>query len=168
MRRNPYTDRDGRNLPFSVSWDELHRDARALAWRLANAGPWNGIVAITRGGLVPAAIVARELELRVIETLGVVAYHDRERLAAAELLKIPSVAKDDNGKGWLVVDDLVDTGLTAKVVREQLPKAHFATVYAKPEGRDSVDSFVTEVSQDTWIIFPWDSELRETPPIVRR
>ncbi|MGR4001521.1 MAG: xanthine phosphoribosyltransferase [Alphaproteobacteria bacterium] len=165
---NPYIDPAHRGLSFSVSWDQMHRDARALAWRLVSAGPWRGIVAITRGGLVPAAIVARELELRVIETIGVIAYHDRERLDAAELLKVPSVARKESGQGWLVVDDLVDTGLTAKVVREQLPKAHFATVYAKPEGRDSVDSYVTEVSQDTWIIFPWDSELREIPPIVRR
>jgi xanthine phosphoribosyltransferase len=43
-------------------------------------------------------------------------------------------------------------------VRARLPKAHFATVYAKPAGRPSVDSFITEVSQDTWILFPWDQE----------
>jgi len=48
---------------FPVSWDQLHRDARALAWRLAELGPWKGIIAITRGGLVPAAVVARELEI---------------------------------------------------------------------------------------------------------
>ena len=46
---------------FPVSWDELHRHARALAWRLLEHAPWQGIIAITRGGLVPAAIVAREL-----------------------------------------------------------------------------------------------------------
>ena len=39
-----------------------------------------------------------------------------------------------------------------------LPRAHFATVYAKPAGRPMVDTFVTEVSQDTWILFPWDIE----------
>ncbi len=44
---------------FHVSWDQFHRDARALAWRLAEIGPFSAIVAITRGGLVPAAIIAR-------------------------------------------------------------------------------------------------------------
>jgi xanthine phosphoribosyltransferase len=39
-----------------------------------------------------------------------------------------------------------------------LPEAHFATVYAKPAGRPTVDSYITEVSQDTWILFPWDQE----------
>ncbi len=60
---------------------------------------------------------------------------------------------------------LVDTGATARVVREMLPKAHFATVYAKPAGRAIVDTFITEVSQDTWIFLPWDMGLQFTPPI---
>jgi xanthine phosphoribosyltransferase len=71
----------------------------------------------------------------------------------------------DKGAGVLIIDDLVDTGATARVVREILPKAHFATVYAKPLGRPLVDSFVTEVSQDTWIYLPWDMGLQFTPPL---
>ena len=59
----------------------------------------------------------------------------------------------------LIVDDLVDTGATARVVRDMLPGAHFATVYAKPKGREMVDTFITEVSQDTWIFFPWDLDV---------
>ncbi|HKY86265.1 MAG TPA: phosphoribosyltransferase family protein, partial [Pseudorhodoplanes sp.] len=70
-----------------------------------------------------------------------------------------------NGKGILIVDDLVDTGRTARVVRDLVPQAHFATVYAKPLGRPLVDTFITEVSQDTWIYFPWDTGLAFVPPI---
>ena len=55
----------GYNKMFPVSWTELHRDARALAWRLADLGPFKGLVAITRGGLVPAAIIAHFLEGRI-------------------------------------------------------------------------------------------------------
>jgi xanthine phosphoribosyltransferase len=79
----------------------------------------------------------------------------------------PEVAKHGDGKGVLVIDDLVDTGATARVVREMLPHAHFATVYAKPQGRPLVDTFVTEVSQDTWIYFPWDLGLAFQPPISK-
>ena len=53
---------------FQVSWDQLHRDARALAWRLTSVGHFEAIVCVTRGGLVPAGIVARELEIRLIDT----------------------------------------------------------------------------------------------------
>ena len=77
-----------------------------------------------------------------------------------------------DGEGWLIVDDLVDTGSTARVVRERLPKALFATIYAKPAGRPLVDTFITEVSQDTWILFPWDLALKRAThrwrPIDRR
>ena len=59
---------------FPVSWDQFHRDSRALAWRLSGAGPFEAIVCITRGGLVPAAIVARELGIKLIETVCVSSY----------------------------------------------------------------------------------------------
>ncbi|MBM3548321.1 MAG: xanthine phosphoribosyltransferase [Alphaproteobacteria bacterium] len=148
---------------FPVSWEELHRDSRALAWRLLEKGPWKGIVAITRGGMVPATVIARELEIRLIDTVCVSSYDDRAQ-GNLQVLK----TADGDGTGWLIVDDLVDTGVTAKAVRAMLPKAHFATVYAKPAGRPLVDTFVTEVSQDTWILFPWDMEAQAVDPIVRR
>jgi xanthine phosphoribosyltransferase len=156
---------------FPVSWDQFHRDARALAWRLAEAGPFEAIVCITRGGLVPAAIVCRELGLRLIETVCVASYHDYKNQSELRVLKdvAPSIKAlgDGSGKGVLVIDDLVDTGKTAKVVRAMLPNAHFATVYAKPAGRPMVDTFVTEVSQDTWIYFPWDMGLAYVEPITK-
>jgi xanthine phosphoribosyltransferase len=153
---------------FPVSWDQFHRDARALAWRLSGAGPFEAIVAVTRGGLVPAAIVARELGIRLIETVCIASY---SHTTQAELKILKTVAEGIRalggglGKGVLIVDDLVDTGQTAKIVRDILPKAHFATVYAKPMGRPMVDTFITEVSQDTWIFFPWDTGLAFQPPI---
>ena len=152
---------------FPVSWEELHRTGKALAWRLVDAGPFEGIVAITRGGLVPAAIVARELAIRVVDTVCVTTYGtsgDDKKRGELSIVKPPSVQGD--GEGWLIVDDLVDTGVTARAVRALLPKAHFATIYAKPAGRPLVDTFVTEVSQDTWIYFPWDLEQRPVDPIA--
>jgi xanthine phosphoribosyltransferase len=154
---------------FPVSWDQFHRDARALAWRLNSAGPFHTVVAVTRGGLVPAAVVARELGIRVIETVSVASY-DYDKQGEIAVLKpvAPAFREQDGGQGVLIVDDLVDTGATAKVVREMMPKAHFAAVYAKPSGRPLVDTFVTEVSQDTWIYLPWDMDLQFAAPIKER
>jgi len=155
---------------YAVTWDQLHRDARALAWRLIERGPFRGIVAITRGGLIPAAIVAREIEVRLVETVSIISYGrgeaDWTELSKPEIIKPPVAAGD--GEGFLLIDDLVDTGTTARVVRALLPKAHFATVYAKPAGKALVDAFITEVSQDTWIMFPWDTEPQFAVPIVKR
>jgi xanthine phosphoribosyltransferase len=154
---------------FPVSWDTFHRDARALAWRLGDVGPFQAIVCITRGGLVPAAIVARELNLRVIETVCVTSYGQPGTQGPLEVLKSPAepivAIGGGEGRGVVIVDDLVDTGSTAKIVRGMLPKAHYATIYAKPLGRPLVDTFITEVSQDTWIHFPWDTGLAFQPPL---
>src|ERR1700679_1124703 len=153
---------------FPVSWDQFHRDARALAWRLSGSGPFNAIVCITRGGLVPAAIISRELGIRMIETVCIASYHDYKTQSGLMVLKdIDDKLAENGGEGILVVDDLVDTGKTARIVRDRMAKAHFATVYAKPLGRPLVDTFVTEVSQDTWIYFPWDMGLAFQPPIAK-
>jgi len=156
------------NKSFPVSWDQFHRDARALAWRLADKGPFEAIVCITRGGLVPAAIVARELGLRLVETICVASYDEKVQGDLTILKSVaPSIAAigDGLGKGVLLVDDLTDTGNTARIVRKMLPNAHFATVYAKPAGAPLCDTFITEVSQDTWIFLPWDLDLQYAQPI---
>ena len=149
---------------YPVSWGQLHRDARALAWRLMEFDYFTGIVAITRGGLVPAAIVARELDIRLVDTVCVSSYEWQDHKGEVEVLK----RLDMDGDGWLLIDDLVDTGKTAETVRTMLPKAHFATVYAKPQGRPLVDTYITEVSQDTWILFPWDAESQYAEPYATR
>ena len=153
---------------FPVSWDQFHRDARVLAWRLNGAGPFQALAAVTRGGLVPAAIVARELGIRTIDTICLASY-DHTSKGDMTILKGVSdqIAQlcGKGGRGLLVVDDLVDTGSTARVVREMFPEAHIGAVYAKPMGKPLVDTFITEVSQDTWIFFPWDTGLSFQPPI---
>ncbi len=149
----------------TVTWDQLHRDARDLARRLMPLGPFRGIVAITRGGLIPAAIIARELECRLIETVCVVSY-DEESLGQPVIVKPAAAAAD--GAGFLIIDDLVDTGITASLVREMLPRAVFACLYAKPAGRPATDHFIAEVEQSTWILFPWDTAPLFVAPLARQ
>ena len=152
---------------FHVSWDQLHRDARALAWRLDGKGPingnWRAVVAITRGGMAPAMIIARELDIRIVDTISVKSYNYQSQ-SEPKIIKTPDDSVVQDGTGILIIDDLVDTGKTLEVVRGLMPKAHVATVYAKPMGRTQVDTFITEVSQDTWIFFPWDMALQYVEP----
>ncbi|MCC5959624.1 MAG: xanthine phosphoribosyltransferase [Rhodobacteraceae bacterium] len=161
------TDRLPHEKGFHISWDQIHRDSRALAWRLDKQGPdggqWRAVVAITRGGLAPAMIISRELDIRVVDTISVKSY-DHQSRDAAKVLKSPQPEMMGDGEGILIIDDLVDTGKTLELVRQLYPKAHFATVYAKPQGREMVDTFITEVSQDTWIFFPWDMALQYVEP----
>ncbi|SMX31508.1 xanthine phosphoribosyltransferase [Octadecabacter ascidiaceicola] len=166
------TDRLPHEKGFHISWDQIHRDSRALAWRLDGKGPddgaWKAVVAITRGGMAPAMIIARELDVRTVDTISVVSYHSgggkADQRREAKVLKAPDPEIMGDGTGILIIDDLVDSGKTLELVRELYPNAHFATVYAKPEGEPQVDTFITGVSQDTWIFFPWDMALQYVEP----
>ena len=151
---------------YPITWDQLQRDCRALAWKLIEIrSDWSRLIAVARGGLAPAAIIARELNIKLVDTVCISSYTLRSQ-GEMSVLKRPDLAGVDNT--WLLIDDLVDTGKTAEVVREMFQGAHFATVYAKPQGKPLVDSYITEVSQDTWILFPWDTapSTAFTPPIV--
>ncbi|MDV7141871.1 xanthine phosphoribosyltransferase [Tropicimonas sp. TH_r6] len=167
MSDRPRPDRLPHEKGFHISWDQIHRDSRALAWRLDGQGPdngaWKAIVAITRGGMAPAMIIARELDIRLVDTISVRSYNHQTQMDAV-VLNAPNEELMGDGTGILVIDDLVDSGKTLELVRRLYPNAHFATVYAKPKGRPMVDSFITEVSQDTWIFFPWDMALQYVEP----
>lgn len=155
------------NRYLPIAWELFHRDTRMLAHKLMDMGPFKGVIAITRGGLIPSSIIARELDLRIIDSISVISYDDRVQGE-------PTIAKDVNreligdGEGWLIIDDLVDSGVTARLVKGHLPQAHLATVYAKPNGEPSVDTYAVSVPQDMWLLFPWDGELQPNEPLARR
>ena len=144
-----------------VSWNEIHVASKKLAQLLRDKGPFKGIVAVTRGGMVPACLLARELDIRVIETVSYVSY-DHQAQSTGKVTKPASLAGD--GEGWLIVDDLADTGNTFRGLREIMPKGHYACFYVKPQGAPTADTYVTEVSQDTWIFLPWEDQ--DFPPHI--
>ena len=133
-----------------ISWPELHRDTRLLCHALMDKGPFKGIIAIARGGMIPAALVSRELEIRIIDTICAASYAKSAEEGAQNARSEVKILKgvDHDGEGYLLIDDLVDTGATARVIRNLLPKAYFVALYAKPMGREVVDLCVKQFSQD--------------------
>lgn len=145
---------------YHLSWDEFHRDTRALTEQLLAAKKsWRGIVAIARGGLIPAAIIAREMNIRLVDTLCVASYDHTQQVSPKILKQVdPEILKsvDSAGEHWLIVDDLVDTGTTAAIAKKILPQATMVAVYAKPAGKPTAAYWQREFNQNTWIHFPWD------------
>ncbi|CAA6603123.1 Xanthine phosphoribosyltransferase [Rhodospirillaceae bacterium LM-1] len=157
MPNTPHEDASQTTL-FHLGWERFHQDSLKLSSQLKNMGHnWIGLVAITRGGLVPAMILARELGLRKIETLSIASY-DGQRQGEAHVLKNADAAMADGGQGWLVIDDLTDSGVTARLARKLLPHAFIAAVYAKPKGAPALDLFAEDIEQSVWVVFPWDDD----------
>ncbi|MFV0431762.1 MAG: xanthine phosphoribosyltransferase [Alphaproteobacteria bacterium] len=157
---------NGDILEYPINWLEVHRDTKLLVRKLIDKGPFKGLIAVTRGGLVPAAIVAREMGIRQVDTICASSYDHMNQGERVEFLKLPDEAMKEEGEGWLVVDDLVDSGKTAHEIRKLMPKVHIATVYGKPKGLNACDTFVREFTQDTWIHFPWDLDIKYVKPVA--
>lgn len=151
---------------YVVTWDMFQMHARKLSERLLPASQWKGIIAVSRGGLFPAAVLARELGLRHIETVCIASYHDHNNQGELQVLHAAQVP--NSGEGFIVVDDLVDTGNTARAIRQMYPNAKFVTVFAKPAGAELVDDYVIDIPQNTWIEQPWDLGLTFVPPLSRK
>lgn len=146
---------------LNISWDMFHRDCRTLVEKLIKVGNFKKMVAITRGGLFPAGIIAREMNIRHIDSISIASY-DEYSQGELRLIKPPMIEGD--GEGILFVDELVDTGKTLKFIKEKYPKAHIATIYAKEKGVKYVDTYVSMV--DCWVLFPWDGKIAPSKPMV--
>ncbi len=137
-----------------ISWDLFEKETLQLVDHLKESGPWKGVVGIARGGLVPTAIIANAMGIRNVKSVAAVSYDDDNKKGAVELLG--SVNKVYDGDGWLFVDDLVDTGQTAQLIKKRYPKSKIAVVYAKPKGTPYADFIVRKVEQNCWLEFPWE------------
>lgn len=145
-----------------VTWNEIHVLSKTVSDILRRSEQsWDRLIAVTRGGMVPACLVARELDIRTIDTISVKSY-DHQSQSAAQILKSPENL--GTGKGCLIIDDLSDTGNTFKALRQILPDATYACLYVKPQGQPQTDFYAAEVTQDTWIYLPWEDQ--DFPPHI--
>jgi xanthine phosphoribosyltransferase len=150
---------------FYISWEQMHRDTKTLVAKLRAAGTWKGIIAVAHGGLAPAAIIARELDIHPLKVIVVEGYKrgagDHAAQNEPKILDYPTDVGD--GEGWLMIDDIAATGRTAALLRQLVPKAHFAVICAKTNSKQSVDSCAKEISEDTWVYLPWYHEMQLQP-----
>lgn len=148
-------------IEIFIPWDQVHKDSKALALKVKDIKLWKGIVAVTRGGMIPACLVARELDIKTIDTYCIFSYNYQSQGQATitKGLNLP-----DGGEGWLVIDDLVDHGDTFRTIRESLPNATYAVLYAKPEGKPLTDYYVRDYKQSDWLHCPWECDAETGKP----
>lgn len=140
--------------PLILTWEKIHHDCDLLSAKLESRS-FLGILSVTRGGMVPASQIARGLDIKRIETIGLSSYDDQDAKGELDHLKKAHDVQNE-GEGWLVIDDLCDSGNTFKALRELYPKAIFACLYVKDTGKPFTDFYVEEYTHDRWIYFPWE------------
>ncbi|HEV3403173.1 MAG TPA: phosphoribosyltransferase [Gaiellaceae bacterium] len=141
-----------------VSWDELERLVGELAESVR--GEYDVMLAITRGGLVPAGILAYALGIRNI-LIAAVAYYDDEGNPGPEPLFLQFPADPLLvGRRVLIVDEVWDSGTTIHAVAERVRRAGgtptTAVLHYKP-GRSRVPGAPDHhvVTTDRWVVYPF-------------
>lgn len=140
-------------IKTKLSWQDIENTAENLAKQLSDK-IFYGIIAVTKGGMIPAALIAAKLGINIIETISIKSYNEENKQTKLQVLKQIDLYTRD--KNWLVIDDLVDTGATFTLMRKYMKNSTFAVLYAKPQGKPLCDMFAEEVEQDNWLIFPWE------------
>ncbi len=141
-----------------LSWEDIHKLSKNLIEIIKSNHPEiKGLVTVTRGGLIPSAIVASELNIRNIETIAICSYEEECQMKDMKILSLPTNAMKDLGTGWLVVDELVDTGQTLEYIKTVLPHASFYSLITKID-TDLINGYVEKHNPNSWIYFPWENE----------
>lgn len=120
-----------------LSWAQIEQDCAALIKKIEP--PVRIILPVSRGGFVPATIIA----------------YARKMPIEHMVLPFGGVTMSSERPDILIVDDICDTGKTFDALRVRFPRAKYAALYAKPEGTPRCTYFVTEVPQHVWLVFPW-------------
>ena len=136
-----------------INWNEFHSDVKALAQQLEKRGQFNRIVAVSRGGLVPAGILAYELNIRNCEAINISSYDNESKRDDTEI-EIGTVLHHAD-EHTLIVDDLADSGRTLQILHKLYPSATLACVYVKPEGQKYCNIYAKQLPNQ-WVVFPWD------------
>lgn len=137
-----------------IKWDDFHQSVKKLCTRIKASGEYDKIIAVSRGGLIPAGIVSYELDIRNTQAVNISSYDNNYDRREDKDIELNFNAADADEK-TLIIDDLADSGRTFRILRQAYPKAKFVSVYTKEAGKNDVDIYA-EKMPDEWIVFPWD------------
>ena len=146
---------------YRLSWTKFYKDCLFLGKKIKQAHKKiDRIIAISRGGLIPARIFSDFLQLP-ISNIVISSYANFKQLKEPEIIEVSEIDLKD--KSILIVDEVSDTGKTffrALKYFQEKPVKNISTCapYIKPKTQ-FIPNFYQETI-DAWIVFPYD--LKET------
>ena len=155
-----------------ITWEEIQRDATSLANKISHLN-FSCIIGVANGGMIPATLIAKQLKVDKLLSCNLKSYQeDKPRTGThshddvVKTISFPEWSMLREEDRVLIVDDLVDTGLTLKQIKQynniinyEQPEKNwvFATLYSKPKSSFKPDHTVREFNNDEWIVFPWET-----------
>ena len=136
-----------------VSYHDSHTDCIELAKIIKKKFKPEKLILISRGGLIPGSIIANYLGIQDIDVIAMKTYSNRKRTNKIEIFK-----RIKSQKKLVVIDDLVDSGETAKIVKSMMPNSKFVTLYAKTSGKKQADLHLYDFKDSDWLVFPWEQD----------
>lgn len=143
-----------------ISWDQIQSLSRRLAYAIHDSGfrP-DIIIAIGRGGYVPARILADYLDSMALTSIKVEHYHRGADKQALARVTYP-LCEEISDQQVLLVDDVSDSGDTYAVALEHLAEHQPAQVITAALHHKTVSTYrpdfhAEEVRQWRWLIYPW-------------
>ena len=135
-----------------LSYNDIHVDSIELSKKIKKKYKPQKLVLVSRGGLIPGSIIANRLGIQNIDIISLKTYEKRQK---SEVIVYKEYISDEK---ILVIDDLVDTGGTSKLIKRMMPNSKFVTLYAKPPGDKQADFFLYSFKKSDWIVFPWEND----------
>lgn len=135
-----------------ITYEEVNAECKKLAQILKNNN-FKRIIAVARGGLVPACILAQMLNIRQISSISLASY-EGEQQSEIKCLVPPEINMDEN---TLFVDDLYDSGSTYRYLKEKYQQAKIAVIFCK-NPRAELDFPAAAKEAGRWLVFPWEFE----------
>ncbi len=141
-----------------ISWENIQEWSKIIADKIAADSPDISqvtMIAVSRGGLVPAQLIAYRLNIRDIRLMKLISYDNNNRRGETKDI---STDRLFDGSDVYVIDDLADTGETIRYLRKRFPNARQCTLITKDNCGEKPDLTAVTMPGDAWLVFPWDEE----------
>lgn len=136
---------------LSLSWLDVLNATRDLINKLPPRR-YHYLVAITRGGLIPAGLLAQALNIPLVDTIAVQSRAPDGSPTPPRILLGPRLGT--LGPDALVIDDIVDSGATFRLLQSYHPNATYAALYGR--GSRSRALIGCTIYGKEWLHFPWE------------
>lgn len=133
---------------WEVVYDACYAVARDIKTFEGEGRKFREIIAVSRGGLIPATILSHLLSIPITGTI----FNPRALMTDSMGLINAQCIRDD----LIIVDDICDTGNTFQDIKGVYPNALRVCLCAKVAGRGNYESSSLEYNDNQWLQFPWE------------